>query len=96
MTAPYNGQTKPMERALRDIQSPEGSPVPKAWTAAMVHLHAAQIARAALRGAPTQQLRDDAAVAFGREIEMLFEQMLELRETGATGVITAHLCKRGR
>lgn len=81
---------------LRDIQSPDGSPVPKAWTNAMVHLHGAQIARAALRGAPTQQLRDDAAVEFGREIEKLFEQMVELRQSGATGVITNFLCKRER
>lgn len=81
---------------LRDIQAAEGSPVPKAWTAALTHLEAARIARDALRRAPTQQMRDDAAVEFGREIEKLFEQMLELRQVGATGVITAHLCKRGR
>ena len=81
---------------LSDIQSPEGSPVPKAWTAALTHLGAAQVARDALRSAPTQQMRDDAAVEFGREIEKLFEQMLALRESGATGVITAYLCKRGR
>lgn len=81
---------------LREIQSPEGSPVPKAWTAAMGHLHAAQVARDALRGAPTQQMRDDAAVEFGREIEKLFEQMVELRKSGATGVITNFLCKRER
>ena len=81
---------------LRDIQSPEGSPVPKAWTNAIAHLHDAQVARDALRSAPTQQLRDDAAVAFGREIEKLFEQMVELRQSGATGVITNFLCKRGR
>lgn len=82
------------DKSLSDIQSPHGSPVPKAWAAAMVHLHGAQIARDALRGAPTRQMRDDAAVTFGQEIEKLFEQMLELRESGATGVITAYLCKR--
>lgn len=81
---------------LRDIQSSDGSPVPKAWTDAIAHLHDAQVARDALRGAPTQQMRDDAAVAFGREIELLFEQMLELRKSGATGVITNFLCKRER
>lgn len=85
-----------VEKSLSDIQSPDGSPVPKAWVGAMTHLHGAQIARLALRGAPTQQMRDAAAVEFGREIEKLFEQMLELRESGATGVITAYFCKRGR
>lgn len=84
------------DKSLSDIQSPEGSPVPKAWTAAMVHLNCAQVARDALRAAPTQQMRDDAAVEFGRELEKLFEQMLELRNSGATGVITALLCKRRR
>jgi hypothetical protein len=54
------------------------------------------VARDALRSAPTQQLRDDAAVMFGREIEKLFEQMVELRKSGATGVITNFLCKRER
>lgn len=83
-------------KTLSEIQSPDGSPVPRAWTAAMVHLHAAQIARAGLRGARTQQMRDAAAVEFGQEIEKLFEQMLELRESGATGAITSFLCKRGR
>ena len=81
---------------LRDIQSLDGSPVPPAWTNAIAHLHDAQVARDALRSAPTQQLRDDAAVEFGREIEMLFEQMVELRKSGATGVITNFLCKRER
>ena len=36
------------DKSLSDIQSPHGSPVPKAWAAAMVHLHGAQIARDAL------------------------------------------------
>lgn len=85
-----------MSQTLSDIQSPDGSPMPAAWGAAMGHLHAAQVARDALRSAPTQQMRDDAAVEFGREIEKLFEQMLELRKSGATGVITSILCKRGR
>lgn len=84
------------EPNLATIQSPSGSPVPPAWTAAIAHLHAAQVARDAHRSAPTQQMRDDAAVEFGREIERLFEQMLELHKAGATGVITNLLCKRGR
>ena len=82
--------------SLAQIQRPEGSPVPPAWSNALLHLHAAKVARDGLRSAGNQQMRDDAAVTFGQEIEKLFEQMLELRENGATGVITAYLCKRGR
>mgnify|MGYP000160783949 CR=1 FL=1 len=85
-----------MTVTLAQIQSPEGSPVPVAWNNALLHVHNAKVARDGMRGATTQQMRDDAAVHFGQEIEKLFEQMLELRETGATGVITAYLCKRGR
>lgn len=84
------------DKTLADIQSADGSPVPRAWTAAMVHLNGAEVAREALRTAPTQQMRDDATVEFGRALEGLFEQMFELRSSGATGVITALLCKRGR
>ena len=83
-------------KTLSEIHSPDGSPVPRAWTAALVHLHDAAIARDCLRSAATQQLRDEAAVRFGHEIEKMFEQMLELRASGATGVITNLLCKRGR
>ena len=82
--------------ALTDIQNPEGAAVPRAWTAAMTHLHGAQVARDSIRAATTQQMRDDATVRFGHEMEKLFEQMLELRTSGATGVITMILSKRER
>lgn len=84
-------------KTLSEIQSPDGSPVPRAWTAAMVHLHAAQVARDGMRNpAATSQMRDEAAVRFGRELELLFDAMSALRELGGTGVITSFLCKRGR
>lgn len=81
---------------LKDIQPAEGGPIPPAWVAAMAHLHDATIARDELRSAATQQLRDDAAVRFGQEIEKLFEQMKALRDSGATGVISNFLCRRPR
>lgn len=84
-------------KTLADIQAPDGSPVPRAWTAALMHLNAAEIERASFRSAmATPQVRDDAAVRFGQAIEKLFEQMLELQKSGAAGVITAYLCKRGK
>lgn len=93
----YDGTSKPKERALRDIQSPDGSPVPRAWTSAMIHLQAAQVERDCLRNpGATSQMRDEAAGRFGRELEKLFDQMSLLREVGATGTITNFLCKRGR
>lgn len=81
---------------LKDIQAPEGSPVPVAWTNALAHLQDAAVARDCLRSGATQMDRDDAAVRFGQSIEKLFEQMLELKTSGATGVITSYLCKRPR
>lgn len=82
---------------LAQIQSPEGSPVPRAWTAALTHLHAAQVARDGMRNPEaTGQMRDEATIRFGRELELMFDAMSQLRESGATGIITAHLCKRGR
>lgn len=87
MTAPLS---------LKDIQAPDGSPVPRAWTQALVHLQRAEIARDCVRYAKTQMDRDDAAVRFGQQLEMLFEQMLELQKAGVTGAITNILCKRAR
>lgn len=87
----------PGTATLASIQNPEGSPVPHHWSAALAHLHAAQMARDCQRNPEaTQQMRDEAAVRFGREIEGLFDAMSRLREQGGTGVITAYLCKRGR
>lgn len=84
-------------KTLAEIQSPDGSPVPRAWTSAMIHLQAAQVARECLRNPDaTGQMRDEAAVTFGRELEKLFDHMSLLREVGATGIITNFLCKRGR
>lgn len=86
-----------MSVTLAQIQRHEGSPVPPAWTAAMAHLHAAQVARDGMRNPDANsQMRDDATVRFGRELELLFDAMSQLREIGATGVITTYLSRRGR
>ena len=82
---------------LADIQAPDGSPVPRDWTAALTHLAAAQVARESMRNfLATPEMRDDATVRFSREIEAMFEAMGRPRDSGTTGVITNLLCKRGR
>jgi hypothetical protein len=85
------------DKTLAQIQKPDGSPVPHAWTAALTHLHGAQVARDGMRNPEASgPMRDEATIRFGRELEALFDAMAELKASGATGVITAILCKRGR
>lgn len=69
----------------------------RAWDRAMTHLARAHLARLlAESGDNTPQALDAVAGVYVEEVKKLFEQMLELRESGATGVITAYFRKRGQ
>jgi hypothetical protein len=72
------------------------SPVPIEWTRLVAAHQFARIDRQAIRSAETQQLRDEAAVRFGRALDEIMDNLSALDDRQMLTRMTALLAQRER
>lgn len=71
--------------------------VPNEWTAMVTALRQAQVARECMRNhVATSQMRDDAALAFGRALDAIYAALDVMLERGDLGRIAVFLDQKGR
>lgn len=71
--------------------------VPQHWTAMITALRRAQVARECMRNhVATQQMRDEATVAFARALDDIYAALDVMLESGVLARVQQLLAKEGR